>query len=184
MEKFTYLNILKFESKEDIEYRGLFRSNYGEWDLDSKKHPIVKFFYSQSIEARNIPFNQKNLALAINVKTLIDVKKENCDLIVCTNQIFCDHHFELLGYDICSKSLYYSPIGSGGVSGNAPYLLKYMDVNFQNELVGDLNSYGLLETRKIADKFSFYCSEHAFLIESEQEWFTVSIFSYKVENTV
>lgn len=176
---FSFINFYKLEDANQSQYRGLFRGSLGDWDITGKSKKFASDFFDLGIVGSNIPYNEVNLEAAITVYRIFKEQGLNPDLVVISNTDFDDRRFELLGYDICAGSLYYSPIGSGGITGERPYLLDHMSPELRTEALDDLNSNGLLETKAIAERFAEFCTENSELIESESPWFQVSVFGYR-----
>lgn len=179
---FLYINFYKQEAITQSDYRGLYRFSLGDWDITGKSEKFVSDIFDLGIEGSNIPYNEVNLEAAIMVYRIFIEQGLNPDLVVISNTDFDDPRFELLGYDIGAGSLYYSPIGSGGITGEQPYLLNHMPPELRTEVLDDLNCNGLLETKAIALRFAEYCTKNSELIESESPWFPVSVFGYRDDN--
>jgi hypothetical protein len=176
--EFCYINFFNADVGAHQIYRGLYRGILGDWDINGNSKLSVFEFINLGIEGRNIPFSEKNLELAIIVDQIFKVNNFKPEFTVISNTDFSDSRFEFLGYDICANSLYYSPIGSGGITGEDAYLLDHMDSDLTKDVLSDLNSNGLLSTLEIAKRFAEFCTINAELIESETPWTPVSVSVY------
>jgi hypothetical protein len=177
---FSFINFYKHSATELSNYRGLYRGSFGDWDVTGSSKKLVTDFMNLGREGSNIPYSEKNLEAAITVYRIFIEQGLNPDFIVISNSGFQDPRFEFLGYDVCAKSLYYSPIGSGGITGERAYLLKHLDQEMKEELLNDLNEHKLLTTEAIALRFAKFCTDNSELIESETPWFPVKVFGYRV----
>lgn len=176
---FCFINFYKIEANTQQIYRGLYRGILGDWDIKGNSKMSVSEFINLGIEGRNIPFCEKNLKLARAVNQIFNESNLKPDFTVISNIDFSDPRFELLGYDVCANSLYYSPIGSGGITGEDAYLVSHMESELIKDVLSDLNINGLFSKFEIAKRFAEFCTINAILIESEPTWFPVSVFVYR-----
>lgn len=176
---FSFINFYTHAATELSNYRGLYRGSFGDWDVTGPSKKLVSDFINLGREGSNIPYSEENVEAAIMVYRIFIEQGLNPDFIVISNSDFHDSRFEFLGYDICAKSLYYSPIGSGGITGEQPYLLNHMPLELRTEVLADLNGNGLLETKAVAERFAEFCTKNTELIESESPWFPVLAFGYR-----
>lgn len=175
-------------------YKGLYRQN-DLVDFCERQNDVltnmVEWFFEQSTDGMNIEYTEANENKTIQLLRLLRDEKWDGELVLFTdeNNLQVPFGFELLGYDICADSMYYSPLGDGFLASYAPNETFFFEMSFEDyrEYRNDLNEVGLFNSYVIADNFSQYCNRinnhYSHVIESEENWRPVAIWLRCVRNS-
>lgn len=167
-------------------YQGLYRDNncLDYMGISKKLKQNIEKFLKDSSNGLFVEYNSENFKNIFELYELIRNVGWSGDLIIfgdLSNKIF--EHCELIGYDICADSMYYSPLGDG-------FMEKYKDINFFADMCverfeyykSNLQSNWLFQSFDVAYEFSQYCNhinqKYIFSIESEFNWRPFSIQKY------
>lgn len=172
-------------------YRGLYRQNdlidLYEYDNISLIKEIDRYF-SLSNEGGYVEYTETNLSELLLFYRTFKAAGWLGDIILFTDNVYAGipTDFELLGYDICADSMYYSPIGDG-------FLVSYsLDEKFFSEMsINDykfykenVNDKGLFQTYSAALNFAQYCNtinqKYEHVIESEDNWRPFAIYTLDI----
>lgn len=161
-------------------YRGIYRNN----DLvDYMQIPSIKDsvldFLDHSHEGMFIDYSTSHMRHIVSFFDSLNKYGWRGDIVVFSSNLTdCDHSY---GYDICSDSLHYSPLGDG-------FLCSYDDGNRFHRLIGKtkldsylkhLHAYGLFDNKDIAESFAYDCTtaskQYDHIIETESSWYPIAI---------
>lgn len=171
-------------------YKGLYRHcnlvDFYECDNVYLAKTIDKYF-SLLKDKNYLDYTKNTNTISLQLYKTIKSYGWNGDLIIFTDKIDenIPNNFDLIGYDICADSKYYSPLGDN-------FLDKYIfDSKFFSAMDNDsfkkykknINSSGLFNDYSIALDFAKYCNiinkKYEYVIESEDNWRPFAIYILK-----
>ena len=153
------------------EYRGLYRGNNVIY-LENKA--LRDAFFRIAADGNSAKYSEDNLAIMKMVSHAMIDRGPLYDLIMFSEDYQkMSSQWTLIGFDICSNSHYYSPIGAG--------LLERIEKEARKGYLYDnsrscfkLNNAGLFSSYHDAKSFSYICNalqnKNQFFIESETNW--------------
>lgn len=103
---------------EVSKYKGLYRQN-DLVDFCEGQNGILtnmmKWFFSQSRDGMHIEYTEGNMNKVVQLLEMLRDEKWRGELLLFTDarDLKIPLGFELIGYDICADSKYYSPLGDG-----------------------------------------------------------------------
>lgn len=175
-----------------LNYKGLYRDNNLIFNYSNKNFIManeLNWYLSNSREGMFVEYKEINIPKLTSIYIELKNNKWQGDLILFTdknNSIF-PNKFEILGYDICADSRYYSPLGDG-------FLEEYnQEYSFYKEISKDdflnykrsINNNYLFSTVEVAFNFSEYCNyinkKYPHAVESENGWRPFSIYRYNID---
>lgn len=171
-------------------YKGLYRQN-NIVDLMESDHynltSAIDWFFSVSREGSFLKYNEKNCERLLKLYSILKEEKWLGEIVIFTDccSAIIPSGFGVLGYDICTDSKYYSPIGDGFLQSydkDNPFFIE-MSVSEFDCYKNDINDAGLFNTYSIALDFSKYCNvvndkyEHA--VETETNWRPFTICKWR-----
>ena len=176
-------------------YKGLYRQN-GIIDLyESDNLCLIKkidWYFCNSREGNYLKYTEDNKRQLFSLYKMLKTEKWNGEIILFTDNVETEipTNCELLGYDICAGSKYYSPLGDGILqmyNMNKAFFAEISTVEFK-KYKDNINGNGLFSTYSVAFEFSKYCNiineryEHA--VESEKNWRPFAVYTFVRQGTV
>lgn len=172
-------------------YKGLYREN-NLIDYDNKNFMRAKelnWYLSNSIEGMFMEYKEINMPELISIYIELKNNEWRGELILFTDKINKDipNKFELLGYDICADSRYYSPLGDGFLGEYNQEYTFYKEISEDDFLnyKRSINRNYLFNTAEAALSFSKYCNyineKYPHAVESESGWRPFAIYKYNID---
>ena len=172
-------------------YRGLYRQNNLIDYLDGRNNILnnmIEWFFSLSNGDMPIEYTKDNLNKSLHLLKALRDEKWQGELIMFTDdtKLEIPSGFDLIGYDICADSMYYSPLGDGFLLSyidNDTFFLK-MSKEHYREYVNDLTEEGLFRSYEVANNFANYCNiinnQYPHIVESEENWRPFAIYAQNI----
>lgn len=171
-------------------YRGLYRQNnlIDLYENGSKYlTEFIKRYYSDSIDGIYLQYNHKNKLQLISLYQELKHENWSGEIILFTDNtaLACPDDCELIGYDICADSKYYSPLGDGflEVYDENDLFFSEMDFNIFKRYKDNINENGLFSVYYAALEFSQYCKmindKYEHMVESENNYRPFAVFAFK-----
>ena len=179
-------------NNEVSKYKGLYREN-NLIDFYEKHNKIltnmIEWFFSKSRDGMHIEYTEENMKKVVQMLNALKDEKWEGELLLFTDtrELQSPFGFELIGYDICADSMYYSPLGDGFLISYIQSETFFYEMSFKEyrDYANDLNNFGLFKSYVIADEFAKYCkqinSHYPHAIESEENWRPFMIWSWENE---
>ena len=134
----------------------------------------------------NFPYTEENADKLMRICCYLESQSIRSDIILFSDNIDvkAPESFTFIGYDICSDSEWYSPLGDGFLDeySNSLFFSK-MSLDEFEAFQGDLNKCGLFSSPDKAAAFAKYCNcinkEYPGVVETEDNWrpFIVYLFN-------
>lgn len=147
---------------------------------------LIHNFFEISVDGQSLKYTEQNEKMMVTLYQNLKREKWSGDLICFTDEKQIKMPgFPKKGYDICSDSMYYSPIGDGFLIRYDSRLDFYRDMSFETYSMyrANINENGLFNSIEIALSFSEYCNyinkKHLYCIESQDNWRPVTIWEHK-----
>lgn len=168
-------------------YKGLYRQNDLLEFFEGHSYQLskmMKWFFGHSQDGTHIEYSDTNLTKTLQILNLLRNEKWYGELMLFSDAgaVSVPSGFELVGYDICADSKYYSPLGDG-------FLLSYnqnekffeaMSFDKYLQYSCDINDFGMFSSQIIATDFAKYCnwinSRYPHIVESEDNWRPYAIY--------
>ena len=184
-----YIGIYTPGDNTDIpNYAGLYRGNdLAELDCggDSRLKKALADYYG-ALPGNGIyaPCCAENLNIMDELCGLLAQKGIRQELLLFTDAFARDipKGFTLLGYDICSDSMCYSPLGDGFLNSYDPNarFFQGMDYAQYKTYKAGMNGFGLLGDLQTAVSFGQYCTainrQYPHAVESEGRWRPFAVY--------
>lgn len=164
-------------------YRGIYRGNSALSALSVAPRLIEEFFRIAE-DGCSTEFCASSFVTLQRVSLLLRRYNIKTDLLFFSDErsfsVKADS-FVFIGYDICAKSAYYSPIGAGLHAKLLQEGLRWQRISDDEFNSFTLNENGLFSTFETARKFSDMCNDlqlaKEYEFESETDWRPVSIWA-------
>ena len=174
---------------EVSKYKGLYRENEL-IDFCEKSNSIltnmIEWFFSQSRDGMHIKYTEENMNKMVQFLDMLRDEKWKGELLLFTDdrELEIPFGFELIGYDICADSMYYSPLGDGFLTSYIQSETFFNEMSLENyrDYAKNLNNFGLFKSYVVAEEFAKYCNKinslYPHTIESEENWRPFMIYSW------
>jgi len=169
-------------------YLGLYRSSgIIDYVLNNKDlYHLFGNFFGKSDDWQNIDYTDENIKMILELFHRLKREGWEGNIVCFTDGEYAEipSSFTMHGYDICSDSMYYSPLGDGFLLRYNIYPDFYTDLSYDeySKYIEDINESGLFTSYKIAKLFSDYCNQinkkHRYCIESQDNWKPIAVFIY------
>ena len=177
---------------ELLKYKGLYRqNNLIDFYYNNVFESYIEWYFSISTEGNYIQYTKENEIRVIFLYKILKAENWYGDIILFTDNIdtAISTDYELIGYDVCADSKYYSPIGDGFLESYDTDNVFFFEMNkndYQN-YKNNINDYGLFSSYDTALIFSSYCNKinnkYKHAVETEKNWRPFAIYRRRQYNT-
>lgn len=168
-------------------YLGLYRESFAVdyMENNNRLHKLINSFFEKTRDGQTVNYSEENRKNIVEL--YLSLKRENWEgslLCFSDNEQVEISDFKLLGYDVCSDSMYYSPLGDGFLMQYNRYPEFYTDMSFEMYCMykDNINHAWLFNSYETAMNFSQYCNhinkKKLHCIESGENWRPFAIYLY------